>query len=62
MKHLIPWDLRRSLVSSLVRQGERIVRPRLSDVVADAVELLRGCGADRVSFLGTDVADASRQA
>eukprot|EP00969_Alexandrium_andersonii_P021729 951284-Alexandrium_andersonii.AAC.1 len=30
-KHRIIWDLRRSRVNSLVRQGERIVLPRLLD-------------------------------
>eukprot|EP00969_Alexandrium_andersonii_P076251 3361781-Alexandrium_andersonii.AAC.1 len=28
VKHRIVWDLRRSLVNGLVRQGERIVLPR----------------------------------
>eukprot|EP00969_Alexandrium_andersonii_P243444 10754096-Alexandrium_andersonii.AAC.1 len=61
MKHRIVWDLRRSLVNGLVRQGERIVLRRLSDVVADAVELLREFGAGQVSFLGADAAAAFHQ-
>eukprot|EP00969_Alexandrium_andersonii_P239444 10570136-Alexandrium_andersonii.AAC.1 len=62
MKHRIAWDLRRSLVAGLARQGERIATPRLSDVISDAVELLRDFGVDQVSFLGADVADAFHQA
>eukprot|EP00969_Alexandrium_andersonii_P332496 14693596-Alexandrium_andersonii.AAC.1 len=31
MKHRIARDLRRALVNGLVRQGERIVLPRISD-------------------------------
>eukprot|EP00974_Lingulodinium_polyedra_P002336 217827-Lingulodinium_polyedra.AAC.1 len=31
MKHRLIWDLLRSGVNSLVRQGERIVLPRLAD-------------------------------
>eukprot|EP00969_Alexandrium_andersonii_P097372 4297281-Alexandrium_andersonii.AAC.1 len=56
-KHRIIWDLRRSRVNSLVRQGERIVLPRLLDVAQDALELLEAFG-DNVAFLGTDVSDA----
>eukprot|EP00969_Alexandrium_andersonii_P353268 15439490-Alexandrium_andersonii.AAC.1 len=61
MKHRIVWDLRRSLVSGLVRQGERIVLPRISDVIADAIDLLRAHGLEQISFLGTDVANAFHQ-
>eukprot|EP00969_Alexandrium_andersonii_P337640 14922787-Alexandrium_andersonii.AAC.1 len=61
MKHRISWDLRRSLVNSLVRQGERIVLRRLSGVAADAVKLLREFGTDLVSFFGADVPDAFHQ-
>eukprot|EP00969_Alexandrium_andersonii_P130333 5762683-Alexandrium_andersonii.AAC.1 len=32
MKHRVVRDLRRSLVNGLVRQGERIALPRISDV------------------------------
>eukprot|EP00969_Alexandrium_andersonii_P320083 14141793-Alexandrium_andersonii.AAC.1 len=61
MKHRVVWDLQRSLVNGRVRQGERIVLPRLSDVIADTVDLLREFGAEQVGFLGTDVADAFHQ-
>eukprot|EP00969_Alexandrium_andersonii_P162711 7192701-Alexandrium_andersonii.AAC.1 len=61
MKRRFARGLRRSLVDSLVRQGGRVVLPRLSDVVANAVERLREVGADQVSFLGADVADAFHQ-
>eukprot|EP00969_Alexandrium_andersonii_P080119 3530900-Alexandrium_andersonii.AAC.1 len=50
VKHRIVWDLRRSMVNGLVRQGERIVLPRISDVVSDAVDLLRKHGPGQVSF------------
>eukprot|EP00969_Alexandrium_andersonii_P249409 11022475-Alexandrium_andersonii.AAC.1 len=59
-KHRIIWDLRRSRVNALVRQGERIAPPRLLDVVQDALELLEAFGDD-VTFLGTDVSDAFHQ-
>eukprot|EP00969_Alexandrium_andersonii_P232341 10258767-Alexandrium_andersonii.AAC.1 len=36
MKHRVVLDLRRSLVNGLVRQGELVIFPRLSDVIADA--------------------------
>eukprot|EP00969_Alexandrium_andersonii_P204332 9029726-Alexandrium_andersonii.AAC.1 len=49
------------MVNGLVRQGERIVLPRISDVVSDTVDLLRRHGPELVSFLGTDVANAFRQ-
>eukprot|EP00969_Alexandrium_andersonii_P296749 13113151-Alexandrium_andersonii.AAC.1 len=61
MKHRIVWDRRRSLVNGLVRQGERIVPARISDVVVDAIDLLRACGMDQISFLGTDVTNALHQ-
>ena len=38
-KHRLVWDLRRSGVDSLVRQGERFVLPRVSDVIEDLAEL-----------------------
>eukprot|EP00969_Alexandrium_andersonii_P208620 9214057-Alexandrium_andersonii.AAC.1 len=61
MKHRVVWDLRRPLVNGLARQGERIVLPRISEVVVDAIDPLRAHGSDQVSFLGTDVADAFDQ-
>eukprot|EP00969_Alexandrium_andersonii_P252202 11147084-Alexandrium_andersonii.AAC.1 len=60
-KRRIVWGLRRSLVNGLARQGERIVLPRISDVVSDAIYLLRAHGADQVSFLGMGVANAFHQ-
>ena len=41
VKHRLVWDLRRSGVNDHVRQGERIVLPRLGDVVADCFDLTR---------------------
>ena len=39
VKHRLVWDLRRSGVNLAVKQGERVVLPRLFDVVADLREL-----------------------
>eukprot|EP00969_Alexandrium_andersonii_P253740 11215002-Alexandrium_andersonii.AAC.1 len=61
-KHRIVWELRRSLVNGLVRQGENIVLPRISDVISDAIFLLRARGIDQISFLGAGVANAFHQA
>ena len=41
-KHRLVWDLLRSGVNALVRQGERIVLPRVSDVIDDLAELQVG--------------------
>ena len=58
VKHRLIWDLRRSEVNSLVRQGERIVLPRLLDAVSDALDLSLVHGTAEVRFLGTDITDA----
>ena len=39
LKHRLVWDLRRSGVNSLVRHGERIVIPRVLDVIQDLSDL-----------------------
>ena len=39
IKHRMVWDLRRSEVNSLVRQWERIVLPRLLDLIEDVLPL-----------------------
>ena len=60
VKHRLAWDLRRSGVNLAVMQGERIVLPRLSDVVAD----LRGLAStsrDEAFLLGTDASEAFHQ-
>eukprot|EP00969_Alexandrium_andersonii_P229306 10126932-Alexandrium_andersonii.AAC.1 len=59
-KHRLIRDLCRSQVNALVRQGERVVLPRLQDAVADALDLLEALG-EGVVFLGTDVSDAFHQ-
>ena len=61
LKHRIVWDLRRSLVNSLVRQGERIILPRLSDVVDDAHALAAENPPGSLRVLGTDIEDAFHQ-
>ena len=59
-KHRLVWDLRRSGVNLAVRQGERVVLPRLSDVVADLRELA-SLDTERMVLLGTDVSEAFHQ-
>ena len=61
-KHRLVWDLLRSKVNSVVRQGERVVLPRPSDLVADLLEL--GASApngSEVLLLGVDIQDAFHQ-
>ena len=60
VKHRLVWDLRRSGVNLAVKQGERVVLPRLSDVVADLRELAAP-GNDEAFLLGTDVSEAFHQ-
>ena len=57
-KHRIIWDLLKSRVNTVVRQGERIVLPRIADVINDAVHLGRRWGASSVTWLVIDVSDA----
>ena len=59
VKHRLVWDLRRSGVNFAVKQGERIVSPRLSDVVADLREFA-STSMDEAFSLGTDVSEACR--
>ena len=59
LKHRLIWDLLRSGVNGCIRQGERIVLPRLTDLIRDAHELMTAASfADEVALFGTDVADA----
>ena len=55
-KARIIWDLRESGVNKLCSQGERILLPRLSDVVGDALDVFRRGGT--ASFFAIDVRDA----
>ncbi len=59
LKHRLVWDLRRSGVNQFISPGERVVLPRLGDVIADAHSLW---GADpnapEAALLGADVSDA----
>ena len=59
VKHRLVWDFRRG-VNLAVMQGERIVLPRLSDVVADLRELV-STSRDEAFLLGTDVSEAFHQ-
>ena len=61
-KHHLVWDLRRSGVNRLIPPGERIVLPRVQDLIEDAFELHRAATAgERLFLFGTDVPDAFHQ-
>ena len=55
-KARIIWDLKESGVNQLCSQGERILLPKLSDVVHDVLEIYRKGGRPR--FLAVDIRDA----
>ena len=68
LKHRLVWDLLRSGVNSVVNQGERVVLPRLYDLVKDVRALAAprgGAQADDASvcsvLLGIDIEDAFHQ-
>ena len=60
-KHRLVWDLLRSNVNAQVRQGERVVLPRLMDVINDAVDLASYSTEPNLVLLGTDTSDAFHQ-
>ena len=60
VKHRLVWDLRRSRVNLAVKRGERVVLPRLSDVVADLRELA-ATNRDEAFLSGTDVSEVFHQ-
>ena len=61
-KHRLVWDLPRSGVNTLVRQGDRIILPRVSDVLEDRAELQVGLTpTEELYVFGTDVSDAFHQ-
>ena len=62
VKYRLVWDLRRSGVNLVILQGERVVLPRISDVL-DSIKKL---GDPKLAFpnvwlLGTDISDAFHQ-
>ena len=57
VSHRLIWDLLRSRVNESVRLSERIILPRLQDVVEDSLELARG-SEHPVEYMVLDVADA----
>ena len=62
MKHRLIWDLLRSGVNELIAPGERIILPRLNDLVDDVLDLQRACAPhEHVVLFGTDIADAFHQ-
>jgi hypothetical protein len=62
IKHRLVWDLLRSTVNSVVQQGERVVLPRVSDLVKDAWDLSQNAPSDCPLWLfGTDISDAFHQ-
>ena len=59
IKYRIVWDLRVSRVNERVSQGERIVLPRLLDVVNDVVKLAQHLEVgEELWFVGIVIADA----
>ena len=59
MKHRVIWDMLRSRVNEQERVGERIVLPKVSDAVKDAVDLVRAAGpGETLEWFVIDVADA----
>ena len=61
-KRRIIWDFRVSDVNRAIEVAERVVLPRLEDVIADARELWAGVGrGERVLLLVLDISDAFHQ-
>ena len=62
VKYRIVWDLRRSGVSLVILQGERVVLPRIADI-ADSIREMGGSDmqSQDVHMLGTDISDAFHQ-
>ena len=54
-------DLRRSGVNERVVTGERVVLPKATDVVADALDLMEATGEPECEYFGLDFADAFKQ-
>ena len=62
LKHRLVWDLLRSGVNAITLQGERVVLPRILDLVNSIAELATALGVgETISLLGTDIADAFHQ-
>ena len=61
MKHRLVWDLLRSSVNSVVQQGERVVLPRVLDLVNDAWDLSQSSHPKDLHLFGTDISDAFHQ-
>ena len=57
-KHRLIWDLLRSEVNGFISQGERIVLPRLRDLVQNIIRILSG---GPCTLFGTDISDAFHQ-
>ena len=58
-KHRLVWDLRRSGVNLAILQGERVIMPRLLDLVSDVRQI--ASGSTPTFLMGTDVAEAFHQ-
>ena len=58
-KHRLVWDLRRSGVNTAIQQGERVVLPRLLDLVRDVQEIASGSAP--TFLMGSDVTEAFHQ-
>ena len=62
MKHRLVWDLLRSGVNGITLQGERVVLPRIMDLVKSIAALAASRkSGEEIALLGTDIADAFHQ-
>ena len=59
LKHRLVWDLRRSGVNMAILQGERVVLPRLLDLVKDVRQI--ASESTPIFLMGTDVTEAFHQ-
>jgi len=58
-KHRLIWDLLRSQVNSLATQGERIILPRIIDLVNDSLDLMANKNdTDELHYFIIDIANA----
>eukprot|EP00438_Fugacium_kawagutii_P014285 Skav215770 [mRNA] locus=scaffold106:569116:574315:+ [translate_table: standard] len=62
LKHRLVHDLRRSRVNEHIRLNERLVLPRLKDVIEDVMMLMEAqTPGDEIEFMSLDFADAFKQ-
>lgn len=62
LKHRLVHDLRRSRINEHIKLRERLVLPRLKDVIEDVMKLMEASSkGDRTEFMSLDFADAFKQ-